>query len=240
MFAFPPLTPLVKKLLIACGAMFVLEVLLEYGAHLPVPEFLALSPGTLGPSLLWQVFTWPLVQVPTPGSQWSFLINLVFFWLIVSPFELRFGERRTIQALLASCVGSGLLALLVGVVSSAVFHIPVGVLFGLQSLVFGVLVAMVTAMRTGQISLFGVIPMRAWHAVAFTLGLSALNFVMTHDPVPFAGDAGAVLGGYLFGRWLVSPRTPKMRKSPPKAGLRMVKGGRADHDDPAGPPKWLN
>lgn len=241
MFAFPPLTSLVKRLLIALGVTFVLEVLATYALGLPVAELLALFPHRFDVSLAWQIFTWPLVHVATPGSQWRVILDAVFFWLIVSPFENRFGPRRALQALGAGWLGATIAALVVGLFVALVLGKPVGALFGLQCLVFSVLVASVSVVRVGSVSLFGVLPMKPWHAIAFALGLSALNFVMTRDAVPFAGDVGAVIAGYLFARWMTTPRGSRKSvptRVPRTSGFRIIEGGKPTGDDDK--PKWLN
>ncbi|HEY6877016.1 MAG TPA: rhomboid family intramembrane serine protease, partial [Polyangiales bacterium] len=112
MFQFPPLTPLVRRLLIALFSIFVFAALAQNFAAVPIVRLFALDTFELSVATLWQVFTNVLVQSPT--AVFPLLINLLFIWLILPPFEDRYGSQRTIQLLLAATVGSSLAALLVG------------------------------------------------------------------------------------------------------------------------------
>ncbi|MEY4578829.1 MAG: hypothetical protein RL701_3532, partial [Pseudomonadota bacterium] len=97
MFSAPPLTPVVKKLLITLFAAFVLELLLGNFASINLAQLLMLNTGTLGPLTLVQIFTY--VLVPGEDSAWM-LINLVFLWLTMSPFESAFGRKNTLELIL--------------------------------------------------------------------------------------------------------------------------------------------
>ena len=64
MFSFPPLTPVVKRLIITLFGAFVLELLLENFAGIPVIKTLAFDPVDLGPLSLLQLVSYVLIQNP--------------------------------------------------------------------------------------------------------------------------------------------------------------------------------
>ena len=120
MFAFPRLTPLVKALIIALVATFVGVAILDvwvFGEEaVPPPAegvmpgvfgWLALSPSSVGIHTAWQLFTYPFATPPSSQVVFGFLIDLVFFWMFVSPFEERFGPRGVLTLCAAATIVGG-------------------------------------------------------------------------------------------------------------------------------------
>ena len=146
---------------------------------------LALSSG-LSVETLWQVFTYPLAQRPDPQGLTSYLISAVFFWLVVSPYELQWGRRMLIQLLVAITLGAALPAVAIGLFFQ-------GAVFGFGPHVLGVIAAYAWAIRhRGQLSFFGVLPMKAVHLIGLCVFLSLLQFLAHPDVVRFSADLGAV------------------------------------------------
>ena len=104
MFRFPPLTPFVKKLLIALFGTWILQIILQNWGGVPAFEFLALDTARPGVRTLWQLGTHVFAFPTGPQAVFSMLIVLLFLWLMLAPFEQRFGEKRTIQlCIVAAC-----------------------------------------------------------------------------------------------------------------------------------------
>ena len=114
MFRLPPLTPLVRSLLIALVGLFVLFAILENFAQLPVLELFILEPRRLSPLTPLQLFTHIFIQPPDSNAVFWLLLSCYFLWLIVAPFEERYGKRRVLELVLLSAPSSGVPALLVG------------------------------------------------------------------------------------------------------------------------------
>ncbi len=232
MFRFPPLTPFVKKLLIALFGAWILQIILQNWAGVPIFEFLALNTARLGVHTIWQLGT-HVVAFPTgPQAVFSMLITLVFLWLMLAPFEQRFGEKRTIQLCVFAALSSAVLALIVGLLVAS----P-SALYGAQAILLGSIAAFAWSYRgQGRMSFFGVIDMKPVHIIYLVLALSALMFITSGDAVSLAGDIGAIGGGIGFIEWLRRPpkrRRPSKRRKK-KRDFDVVQGGRADE------PRWLN
>src|SRR5690349_17401833 len=123
MFAVPRLTPLVRALIIALIAVFVVVAILDVCVFAPgaggagslsVFELLALAPQSLGFHTIWQIVTYPFVNPPVPQVVMGFLIDLLFFWLFVSPFEERFGPKGVAMMCAAGTIAGGAAAIAVG------------------------------------------------------------------------------------------------------------------------------
>ena len=232
MFRFPPLTPLVKKILIALFGAWIIQILLQNWAGVPMFEVLALHTGSVGIATLWQLGTHVFAFPTGPQAVFSMLITLVFLWWMLAPFEQRFGQKRAFQL----CVVTALAAAVLGLIVGAVAPNP-RPLYGAQAIVMGTIAAFAWSYRgQGRMSFFGVIDMKPVHIIYLVLALSALMFITSGDAVGLAADLGAIGGGMGFIEWLKRPpkrrRRPRRRKK--QSSFDVVQGGRADE------PRWLN
>ena len=231
-FRFPPLTPFVKKLLIALFGAWILQILLQNWGGVPMFEVLALDTARPGVATLWQLGTHVFAFPTGPQAVFSMLIILVFLWWMLAPFEQRFGQKRTIQLCIVAALSAAILALLVGAVVPSPSR-----LYGAQAILLGSIAAFAWSYRgQGRMSFFGVIDMKPVHIIYLVLALSALMFITSGDAVALAADLGAIGGGMGFIEWLRRPpkrrRRPKRR--PKRSSFDVVDGGRSDE------PRWLN
>jgi hypothetical protein len=228
-FATPPLTPFVKRLIIVLASAFVLELVLTNFVSIPVIQLLALWPSMLGVQTLWQVFTYVLVEPPQAVG--SVLIGLLFMWLIMSPFELRFGSRRTFELSVVATLSASLAALIVGFVING--SPP---LFGSNAIAYAGMAATARSIGGGKLSLFGLVQLTPNQLLGLLAGLAVLMFLATRDHTQLVASIAALAAGVGYIEWMrngpsMFARTSKTRRS----GFRVVQGGR-DSDRP----KWLN
>lgn len=232
MFRFPPLTPFVKRLLIVLFGAWIVQILLQNWAGIPIFEVLALDTRTLKIDTLWQLAT-HVVAFPTgPQAVFSMAIILVFLWWMLAPFEQRFGAKRTMQLCVVAALSSAVLALVIG----ALAHNPPP-LYGAQAILLGSIAAFAWSYRgQGRMSFFGVIDMKPVHIIYLVLALSVLMFMTSGDAVSLAADVGAIGGGMAFIEWLRRPprRSRRPKRERLKGSLGVVRGGRAEG------PRWLN
>ncbi len=229
-FTLPRLSSVVRKLIAGFFVAYVLQLVLENWLGLPVVSVLAMSPGS---SALWQLVTYPLVDLSHPIM---FLIGLVFIWWALSPFEIGYGPRRTLQLCAASVLAAGIPAWLIGL---AMPGSPM--LFGSHPLWFGGIAAITWLQRDQQISLFGALSMTAKQFLLLLLGMSVLMFLASKNHTQLVADLGAMAGGIGFVRWMKRPRKGKpVRKPASRArGFKVIRGGGGGTDD-EDRPKWLN
>lgn len=232
MFRFPPLTPFVKKLLITLFGAWIAQIILQNWAGVPMFEILALDTGRPGVATLWQLGTHVLAFPTGPQAVFSMLIVLLFLWLMLAPFEQRFGQKRTIQLCVVSVLCAAILALIVGLIVPTPSR-----LYGAQAILLGAIAAFAWSYRgQGRMSFFGVIDMKPVHIIYLVLALSALMFMTSGDAVSLAADLGAIGGGVGFIEWLKRPpkRRPRSKRRKKQSSFDVVQGGRADE------PRWLN
>lgn len=195
----PPVPPVTKALLLACGLVYVLQLLLGEVAMLPFMLWpagdyaLGMHQGqmiTVG-FFPWQLFTYGFMH----GDEAHLLFNLLALWMFGGDVERVLGPRRYLLYVLTCIVGAGLIQLVVATLSAqgGEPYPTVGASGG----VFGVLLAFGMAFPNRQVMLLiPPIPMKArtlvvvYGAVELVLGVSGTRTGIAHF---------AHLGGMLFG-----------------------------------------
>ncbi len=238
MLRFPPLTPAVRTLLIALIGLFVLGAILGNFVGVPVFELLSLTTTRITPATGWQMFTHVFaLPYQQPGIEFSLLISLLFIWLILAPFEARYGQARVWQLVAVSAVSAGIPALLTGLVLPSM----AGRLAGPATITLAAIAGYVVMLpEHAEVSFFGMFPMRTKHLMLLVVGLSVVRFLTSRDAAQLAADFGAIAGGIAFCRWMLrAPRRKVKRPSGVRGGGRLhaIKGGGAGDKDPK---RWLN
>jgi len=196
---FSNLPPVTKALLIANGAVFLLQQLLgdfAFAAFMLWPLGVDASP--FGPStvfLPWQLATYAFLH----GSFAHVAFNMLALLMFGAPLEYTWGQRRFLAYFMACVVGAGLCQLVVGswaVAQGGAAYPTVGASGG----IFGLLLAYGMLFPNQRVMLLiPPIPMRArtlvivYGAIELLLGFTGLQPGVAHF---------AHLGGMLFG-WLL-------------------------------------
>jgi membrane associated rhomboid family serine protease len=200
---------------------------------IPLVRWLALDTTHLTLATLWQPFTHVLVM--SPREVFPLLVSLLFIWLILPPFEERYGAARVFQLALAGTLCSAALGLLVGVMLPR-FSDPIA---GPGPITLAAMSAYAVLLPPhAQINFFGVIPMQARQLLWVILGFSVLSFLVAPNAAGLASEVGAIGAGIAFVKWWMQrpPRRRTFTKKPGKGGkLHVVRG---DEDPPRG--GWLN
>jgi membrane associated rhomboid family serine protease len=223
-------------LLIGLIALFVLQALLENFLGVPIVQLLALNTTQLSLATAWQLVTHVFVVPPVRGVELSLLLSLAFIWLILAPFEARYGRTRVVQLTLVSALSAGVPALLVGQLLPSM----AGGLAGPQVITLCAISGYAIMLpQQAEVSFFGLFPMRAKHLIGVVFAFSLLAFLTTRDAAQLAADLGAIGGGVGYCKyWLERPPRQRSRKQGRSRGgpyLRAV-----PRDDDPDPKRWLN
>jgi len=234
-FVFPRLTSFIKKLIISLLVAYVLELILMNFVGIPVFDLFALNASNLGFATLWQIFTYVLVD--HPSAVLSLLFGLLFIWLILSPFEIVYGSKRTIQLCAVGVLSGSVSAVIVETVMSGVSLGPSG-LWGSHTIAYAGMAAMATTMRGRRLSLFGLFSMTSNQLLLLLIGLSVLMFLASKNLAMLAGSLGAIAGGVWYIRWISRPTSSRGTRSQSKSSpFKVIKGGQSSNNKP---PTWLN
>ena len=245
MFQLPPLTPLVKKVLIAVGVSTVLVLLLTRLAGLRELFFLlalvplpALEVLGVGPAAwVWQIITHAFVYPPEAILSAAF--GLFFLYVMGAPMELRVGPKVLFRLLAVSVVASGLGGIL------GMLILPTKYIAGISPMLVGLIAGMAASMPLDStVSLFGVMPMKQ-KTVLLTFGiLIVLTSIADENYGVIVSEFAAGAAAYAYIKSVLAPKRPKPRGGKPKNGggkrrahgFRVIEGG-SDDDEP---PKYLN
>ena len=168
-FQAPPLTKINKVILITTGACFLASAILKAIGAFSLVGILGLSGSGLFRGLIYQLITYPFVEIHFMG----FLFNSLVVWFIGSELERQWGQKIYIRFLLLTVVGVGLIYSLVGLLfffGTPVFATP---LFGLAGVNFALLVAYALLFPDRQMSLMMIFPMRARTFCWILVGIEA-------------------------------------------------------------------
>jgi membrane associated rhomboid family serine protease len=182
------MTPVVRNILIACVAVFLLQL------YLPLEESLALWPlGSPFPRL--QFEPWQLVTYAFLHGGWTHLIiNMFVLWNFGPEVERLLGSRRFTTYYLVCVVGAALTQLLVLKWMDG----PVVPTVGASGGIYGILLAFGLAFPHRKLMLiFPPIPMPAWLLVTIS-GLIELYSGITGTAAGVAHFAhlGGMIGGF--------------------------------------------
>ena len=216
------LPPVTQALLIANGALFLLQSLLgqtTFEAFMLWPPSGLFDPFSPGQNFQpWQLLTYGFLH----GSIGHLLFNMLALYMFGAPLELTWGPRRFLAYYLICVVGAGLCQLAVGwwSVSSGG---PVYATVGASGGVFGLLLAYGMLFPNQRVMLlFPPIPMKA-RTLVILYGLFELGVGLTGLQPGVAHFAH--LGGMLFG-WLLIRYwrgQPPFGGSKPKPPMRIVR-----------------
>lgn len=198
------LTPIVKKLLIANFAAYILLYVLQIqsiraGAEPALFKYLALIPKDVTQSFkLWQLFTYQFLH--SYESIFHVLFNMFALWMFGCEVERHLGSKDFLKYYLFTGIGAGLFLILFNWNSTT----PV---IGASGAIYGVLVAFAVLFpnRIITLLLFFILPvsLKAKHLVAILIGISIFSgmqgqlFGIT-DGVAHLAHLGGALVGFLL------------------------------------------
>lgn len=239
--SLPRLTPAVKAIMVACGAMYLVELVAVNWLKLGVMiEVLALVPSrVVGSYWGWQVLTYAWLHHPNDPSH--LLFNLLGLWLVGAMLEQRWGSWPFLKFYLLTAFFGGVTVVL----SYLVFHVDAPVL-GASAAVDALMVGFGILYPEMPIWFFGLLPLKGKHFVVLLVGLQLLFAAARLDGVSIAAHLGGMAAGALLitGLWRPSrlrlrlfgpPKDkPKAKRPPGAAHLRVVPGEDDDGDDHGG------
>jgi len=181
----PGMTPMVQRIMIACGVIWLLQLVLGRSG-IPLTELGAVSvAGVFGHGFIWQPFTY--MWLHSPESPWHLVLNMFSLWMFGGQLEMAWGSRRFLRFYLICGTGAGAII----VAWNWLFGVWAPTL-GASGAIFGVLTAfsLIWPDRTIML-LFPPIPMRAIWFIPF---LFAIQLAMGgQDNVSTVGHLGGVI-----------------------------------------------
>jgi membrane associated rhomboid family serine protease len=195
--SFPPFTPWVKKIIIACVGIYFLQVVL--GATTPgvagsLITFGALIPAAVLHGWIWQLVTYSLLH----ASVGHVLINMLMLWMFGAQQEQDWGSKKFLEFYLFCVVGAALTTI-------AVAYSPIpGVnpaipTIGASGGVYGVLAAFGLLYGDREIFMFPLpFMMKAKYMVLIMVFLVVIATFQPSQGVANFAHLGGLLFGFLY------------------------------------------
>lgn len=183
-------TPVVRKLLIANGVIWLLQVIFHRAGSGLIEHYFALHPDRAIPWAPWQLFTYMFLH----GGLLHILVNMLMLLVIGGAVERELGSRRFWRYYVICGLAGGLLSL--------VPPLREGSIIGASGAVLGVLVAfgLLFPNRTVYVLvIFFFVPVAAKYLVIF---LALINLISaatsTHDGIAYMAHVGGMAAGYVM------------------------------------------
>ena len=192
--SFPPFTPWVKKLVIACAGMYLLQVVL--GAVSPTANaylvhYFGLSGAGVTHGLVWQLVTYSFLH----GGLWHVLLNMLTLWMFGSQEEEDWGSRRFLEYYFFCVIGAALVTVAVSYTGFGMT--PTTTTIGASGGVYGLLIAFGMLYGDREIFMF---PIPFMIKAKYLVGIIIfIVLISTFQPSQGGVANFAHLGGLLFG-----------------------------------------
>lgn len=174
-FQAPPLSKLNKIILITTGVCFLVASILKAIGAFSLVSILGLSAGGVFNGLIYQLITYPFVEV----QLMSFLFNSLIVWFIGSDLERQWGMKIYLRFLLLTVVGVGLIYTLVNLIFFFGTPVYFSSLHGLSGINFALLIAYAMLYPDRQMAFMMIFPMKAKTFCWILVGIEAYMAIFT-------------------------------------------------------------
>lgn len=204
------LTTAIKYLLLANGAVFLLQMVLPTsGGEQLLIKWFGMRPAlVLSKFYVWQLFTYIFLH----GDPWHLIINMFFLWMFGCEVERTMGTREFLRYYFICGVGAGLFHLVIN------FNSPT-VVIGASGAIYGVMAAFAVLFpeRVITLLLFLILPVqiKAKYLVMIFAGISLLLGAFgSNDGVAHFAHLGGMLVGFAYLKlgWRLDYLTTWMRQ----------------------------
>lgn len=236
----PPVTPVVRAVLIASGAIFLLQLTLEQFAGFSLANIFGFVPARLLQGWIWQPFTYSFLH----ADIFHVLFNLLVIWTVGGELEQLWGMKTFAAFYFVCALGA---ALTHGVFS--LFSVGPGAwapVIGSSGVVYGMLLAYGILFGERTMYFFMLFPMQARYFVLLLGGVELVSSVFSgRDGISHLAHLGGMATGFAFLASMAAWRqrqkfraaqdyvSAERKKRLKKANhLRLVNGEEQDDDDP--------
>lgn len=224
----PPVTPMMKTILIVLSVVFGLQMLARVSGFGGALEgVLALDPlRVVGSAMVWQLLTYAFLH----GDLWHLLFNLLGFWMFGGDVERLLGSKGFLRFVVVCAIGGGVLHLAYALLTGE-GHVRV---IGASGSVLGMVVAFAVFFPSREVFLFPLpVPIKAW---VMALVFAAINLYgamganEASGATAFAAHLGGMATGWLYIKGFIKPggwRFPRFGGSK-RRGFKVIEGDRRD------------
>jgi membrane associated rhomboid family serine protease len=196
----PPVTPYLKAIMVACGAVWLLQVLLNAVGFqlggLSFEQIFGVVPSSVVRGMIWQPLTYAFLHDPL--SPMHLLFNLLFLWMFGGELERFWGSRAFLRFYLVSALGGGVFITLIGFVFRSRGALDIATV-GASGAIFGLIMAYAVIFGERTVLFMLLFPMKA-RTMAMILFAIAFFYTFRGSAgnVSHVGHLGGAVTGYLY------------------------------------------
>jgi len=244
------ITPAVKWLVIANGAVFLLEAFVSYfgreHAYTWLLKWFGLVPAAVIPLLrIWQPFTYLFLH--DVHYVWHLIVNMLMLWMFGRELEIVWGSNRFLRYYFLTGAGAGVINVLVKTVPALMGHgysyVPT---IGASGAIFGIMIACAILFPDRRVYILPIpVPIKMRTVVLVMALITFLGtFGLGDDKVSHLCHLGGMVIGYLYLRrdsYLYRLRNEvsdwKYQRNRKKFEVFVNKH---KNDPPSRPDRWVN
>lgn len=193
-----PITPTVKKLMLANVIIFLLQNIIGLISPNTVEVLFGLSyTGFIQEFKLWQIFTYMFLH----GGWLHIIFNLLALWMFAGEIEQLWGSRRFIKFYCYSGIGAGVFISMMNLIIYNKYHIA-PVTIGASGVLYALLLAYGMTWPNREVLLYFILPVKIKYLV---IGFGIIEFFGTLSSasgtggnVSHIGHLGGLISGFIF------------------------------------------
>lgn len=192
-FGVPPVTPVNRAIMIACGAVWAIQLLVgSLLFHIDLSPILGIVPDRVIHGWVWQPLTYMFLHSPMYFSH--ILLNMLMLWMVGGDLERHWGGNRYLTYYLVCGVGAGLFVTGLGLWTGS--NLPT---IGASGAVYGLLLAYGMIFSERVIYFMMIFPMRARTMTWILFAIAFLsNLGQSGDGVSHIAHLGGMVVGFLY------------------------------------------
>jgi membrane associated rhomboid family serine protease len=188
----PQMTPVVRKLIIACVSIWVVQFLLARMANIHLAQVFGVSAEDVIRGRIWQPVTY--IFLHSTGSIFHVALNMLFLWMFGTELERIWRQRAFLRYFLVCGIGGGLAAVILGL-----FTDGRTVTIGASGAVFGLLIAYGIVFAERTILFMLIFPMKAKTMALIMFVILFFNtFGQSSDNISHIAHLGGAIAGFLY------------------------------------------
>jgi len=195
----PAVTPVNKALMIACGAVWAVQLVFGMIAGAPdLQSWLGVVPGMTAHGAVWQPVTYMFLH--SPRDPFHILLNMLVLWMFGGELERHWGGRRYLTFYLVCGVGAGLFVVGQGLLRASIAPFAlVTPTIGASGAIYGVILAYGMTFAERVVLFMMIFPMRARTMTWLLFAIAFLsNFSQSQDKVSHVAHLGGMVVGWLY------------------------------------------
>jgi membrane associated rhomboid family serine protease len=190
----PPLTPMVKRIVIVCASVWALQFILGmFGQYWPALVF-GVVPAWFIRGFLWQPLTYLFLH--DNAMIMHLVINMLILWMIGGDLERNWGSRGFLRYYLVCGVGAGLLVVVLAPFGSA--DAMTRPTIGASGAIYGLILAYGVLFSERTMLFMMIFPMKARTLAIILFFIAFVSAFGSGSRISHVAHLGGMVIGYLY------------------------------------------